>query len=68
MFAIITSKREERSEFFFGLREKSEYERSDPTRPDPVTLLRSLYIWLVDAIDCYGCSVVKCNVEKCSEV
>ena len=28
-----------------GLREKSQYARPNPTRPDPMTVLRSLYLW-----------------------
>ena len=32
-------------EVFCGLRQKSQYARPDPTRPDPMTLLRSLYLW-----------------------
>ena len=46
---LLRAEREARSEFFCGLREKSQYARPDPTqpdptRPDPVTLLRSLYL------------------------
>ena len=33
-----------RSRRHTGLREKSEYARPDPTQPDPVSLLRSLYL------------------------
>ena len=38
---LITSGCEARSEFFCGLREKSDFALPDPTQPDPVTLLRS---------------------------
>ena len=41
----LRAEREARSEFFCGLRQKSQYARPDPTRPDPMTLLRSLYLW-----------------------
>ena len=47
--SMITSEREARSEFFCGLGPRGEIwvcaARPDPTRHDPVTLLRSLYLW-----------------------
>ena len=43
---VSKSEREARSEFVCGLTEKSEYARPNPTRPDPVTLLKSLPISL----------------------
>ena len=46
---LITSGARSAERVFCGLREKSEYARTwsvpDPTRPDPITLLRSLYLW-----------------------
>ena len=42
---LLRAEREARSEFFCGLREKSQYARPDPTQPDLITLLRSLYLW-----------------------
>ena len=42
---LITSGARSAERVFCGLGEKSKYARPDPTRPDPITLLRSLYLW-----------------------
>ena len=42
---FITSERVQRAERVLShLREKSEYSRPDPTRPDPITLFKVLYL------------------------
>ena len=42
---VITSERAQRAERVLSyLREKSEYSRPDPTRPDPITLFKVLYL------------------------
>ena len=44
-FCVVITSGARSAEFFCGLWEKSEYARPNPTRPDPITLLRSLYLW-----------------------
>ena len=42
---VITSERAQRAERVLSyLREKSKYSRPDPTRPDPITLFKALYL------------------------
>ena len=42
---VITSERAQRAERVLSyLRKKSEYSRPDPTRPDPITLFKALYL------------------------
>ena len=42
---LVTSERAQRAERVLSyLREKSEYSRPDPTRPDPITLFKALYL------------------------
>ena len=42
---VVTSERAQRAERVLSyLREKSEYSRPDPTRPDPITLFKVLYL------------------------
>ena len=56
----LRAEREARSEFFCGLRKKSQYARPDPTQPDPITLLRGLYLWN-GLTDSRGVFFVRCH-------
>ena len=45
LIALITSERAQRAERVLSyLREKSEYSRPGPARPDPITLFKALYL------------------------